>query len=179
MKNINIKILKEIVGSDYTILKRKLTIYNITNNTDYKLSDLGITEYENKSTNEVDFYFYGTKMDDSFSKKSFFGCVGNWRRANIWLDKRLENAVCVPKPEFDTDIWETIHDASVNPTEKIAENIYTKNSVNMRISNKLLNEFVEKNIVYNAVEASLICRQYLVDRFGDTFFKYESIKKGE
>jgi hypothetical protein len=158
-----ISILKEIIGSDYKTLKRKLAIYNIMNNTDYSLCDFGVTEKKSKN-NIIEFYFYGKKINDSFTNKKFFTYIGSFHRANKWLDKRLESVKCVKKTNYEY-VWETIYDNKL--TIMVANNIFYKDNVDTQLSNHIINEFVDNNLIYNSTEAIYICKNYIFNKYGD------------
>ena len=170
MKKINIKIriLKEIIGSDYTIMKRRLSIYNLTNDTDYVLSDYGLKEYTDSDIEETDFYFYGTRMDEKFTNKQFFTYIGRWKRSTYWLDNYLGECECSQKPLFESNTWETIHDSEGS---MIAYNHWSNERIQMKIENRLINHFMRNNEHYDSTEATLICKTYLIEKFGDTFNK--------
>ena len=166
--NIKIRVLKEIIGSDYTIIKRKLSIYNLTNGTDYVLSDFGLIEYSVSNISDTDFYFYGTRMGETFTNKQFFTYIGRWKRATRWLDEYLGECVCSEKPLHKSDTWETIHDSEGS---MIAYNHWNNERIQMRIENRIINNFMRNNIYYDSTESSLICKTYLIEKFGDTFHK--------
>jgi len=171
MKELKIRILKEIVGYDYTTIKRKLSIYNLTNNTTYTLKDLGLIEHREN------LYFYGTNIE-KLKKYNFFQTIGKWKRALKYLDNMFETFILDEMPYKEHDVIHEILYSNKLYVEKKGD-IVVKNyrkivkgkfdSIQTAISDSLIIEFCKDNVWYSMSEAELIFRLFLKDRYDGIF----------
>lgn len=173
MKNLKIRILKEIVGYDYTTIKRKLSIYNLTNGTNYALTDLGVIKHRDK------YYFYGTNIE-KLQKYNFFQSIGRWKRAMKYLENMFETFILDLNPYNKHDeVTEVIY--ANKPHVKKNGDIVVKNYrkyddmdkeiTQTAISDDLIYKFREDNLSYSSTEAEIIFRHFLKEKYDGVFCK--------
>jgi hypothetical protein len=171
MIGIKIRILKEIVGYDYMTIKRKLSIYNLTNGTNYALKDLGLVEHRGN------YYFYGTDIE-KLQRYNFFQSVGKWKRALNYLDNMFETFILEEKKYEEYDgVKEILYSNKLYVKKKgdILVKNYTKidnmgnETIQTAISDELIYKFREDNLSYSSPEAELIFRHFLKGKYKGIF----------
>lgn len=170
MKSLKIRILKEIVGYDYATIKRKLSIYNLTNGTNYTLEDLGIIKHKQNN------YFYGTDIRN-LQKYNFFQSIVKWGKALKYLDNMFESFIL--DLNGHDDITEVIY--ANKSHAKGSGDIVVKNYrkiddmgneiILTAISDDLIYKFREDNLSYSSSESVVILRYFLRERYDGIFCK--------